>query len=88
MVIVKGVIILVEYNDNNYYYNIIRRNIRKYRKEKELTQRQLAEKVDLSEDYICEIESLIKNKGFSIIVLGRIADVLKVDIRDFFVEEQ
>ena len=49
-----------------------------------MTQRQLAEKVDLSEDYICEIESLIKNKGFNIIVLGHIADVLNVDIRDFF----
>ena len=69
-------------------FNILKRNIRKYRKEKELTQRQLAEKVDLSEDYICEIESLIKNKGVSIIVLGRIADVLKVDIRDFFIEKQ
>ena len=78
---------LVEYNYNNYYYNIIRRNIRKYRKEKELTQWQLAEKVNLSEDYICEIESLIKNRGFSIIVLGRIADILKVDIRDFFIKQ-
>jgi len=79
---------LVEYNDDKYYYDIIRRNIKKYRKEKKLTQLALAEKVDLSVDYICEIESVRKAKSFSIITLGRIADVLKVDIRDFFVEEQ
>lgn len=76
-----------EYNEDNYYYDIIRKNIRKFRKEKNWTQRQLAEKTDLSVDYIGEIESLTKNKSFSIITLGRIADVLKVDIRDFFVEE-
>lgn len=52
-----------------------------------MTQRELAEKVDLSVDYICEIESVKKAKSFSIITLGRIADVLKVDIRDFFVNE-
>lgn len=52
-----------------------------------MTQQELAEKVDLSVDYICEIESVKKAKSFSIITLGRIADVLKVDIRDFFVNE-
>ena len=39
---------------------------------------------DLSEDYICEIESLTKHKGFSIVTLGTIADVLEVDIICFF----
>jgi len=46
----------------------------------------LAEKTDYSYDYISEIESLKKKKGFSIVVLGRIADVLKIDIREFFNE--
>ena len=73
-----------DYNTNGYYYDIIRKNIRKYRKEKHLTQQQLAEKIDLSVDYICEIESPTKNKSFSIVTLGRIADVLEVDIKDFF----
>lgn len=41
----------------------------------------------MSVDYIGEIESVRKEKSFSIITLGRIADVLKVDIRDFFVKE-
>lgn len=72
------------YNDNNYYYDIIRKNIRKYRKDKHLTQRELAEKTDLSEDYICEIESLVKRKSFSIVTLGRIADVLEIDPSKFW----
>ena len=71
-------------NDKNYYYNIVRVNIRKYREEKGFTRKMLAEKIDYSEDYIKEIESLSKKKGFSIVVLGRIADVLGVDIKDFF----
>ena len=45
---------------------------------------QLADLTDLSLDYICEIESLKRNKSFSIITLGRIADVLNIDIKDFF----
>lgn len=38
-------------------YNTIRRNIKKYRKEKGLTSAQLAEMVDLSHDFIRQIES-------------------------------
>lgn len=75
------------YNVNDHYYNIIRKNIKKYRKEKKFTQQQLAEATDLSVDYICEIESLTKNKSFSIVTLGRIADVLKIDIKEFFNED-
>lgn len=72
------------YNPNDYYYDVIRKNIKKYRKEKKLTQQELADKADLSVDYICEIESLKKNKSFSIVTLGRIADVLEIDIKNFF----
>ena len=72
------------YNPNGYYYDIIRKNIKRIRKEKCLAQQQLAEMTDLSVDYIGEIESPTKNKSFSIITLGRIADVLDTDIRDFF----
>ena len=66
------------------YYDIIRKNIRKYRKEKALTQRKLAEMSDLSEDYITEIESKTKHKSFSIEALGRIAESLDVNIKSFF----
>ena len=42
--------------NDNYYYDIIRKNIRKYRKEKGFTQQKLADEAELSPDYICEIE--------------------------------
>ena len=61
--------------------------IKQKRKEKKLTQQELAEATDLSVDYICEIESPTKNKSFSIVTLGRIADVLDIDIREFFNKE-
>ena len=74
-----------KYNeDKNYYYNIIRKNINKYRIEKGISQKMLANKIGYSESYIKEIESFSKNKSFSIVVLGRIADVLEIDIKKFF----
>ena len=75
---------MVKKHNNMYYYDIARKNIRKYRKEKGYTQQGLAEKVDMSLDYLSEIESEKRRKTFSIEMLGRIADALEVDIRDFF----
>lgn len=77
----------MHYNSSDHYYNVIRKNIRKYRKQKHYTQQQLADATDLSVDYICEIESPTKNKSFSIVTLGRIADVLEIDIKEFFNKE-
>jgi transcriptional regulator with XRE-family HTH domain len=74
-------------HDDNYYYDIVRINIRKYRKEKGLTQQKLADACDLSMDYIAEIESLKRRKSFSLATLGRIADALGVDIVKFFEKE-
>ena len=71
-------------NNDYYYYNIVRVNIRKFRLKKNLTQAKLAELASISSDYLCEIESLSKQKTFSIAVLGRIADALEVDIAKFF----
>lgn len=71
-------------NSDDYYYNLVRTNIRKYRKNKKYTQLQLAEEANLSVDYICEIESNKKNKSFSIATLGKISEALEVDIKKFF----
>jgi len=76
---------MIKHTDN-YYYDILRKNIRKYRKEKGYTQAKLATEADLSTDYICEIESKIKNKSFSIATLGRISDALDIKIEKFFEE--
>ena len=71
---------------NNYYYDVIRKNIKKFRKEKGFTQLRLAEETELSPDYICEIESQKKQKSFSIATLGRISEALNVEITRFFEE--
>ncbi len=61
-------------------YDIIRRNIKKYRKEKGLTSAQLAEMVDLSHDFIRQIESEKVGNNFSVETFYRIAVVLDVGL--------
>lgn len=73
-------------HDDEYYYTIIRRNIRKFRLEKNLTQQDLADMTELSREYICDIENESRGKHLTISVLGRIAEALEKDIRDFFVD--
>ena len=72
------------YHEDYYYYDIVRKNIRKYRKLANLTQQELADLVDVSMHYISQIESAKPNKYFTLILIGRIADVLNVDITLFF----
>ena len=71
-------------HDDEYYYQIVRQNIRKYRTEQNLTQQDLAEMTDMSREYITDIENESRSKHPTITVLGRIAEALKVPIGDFF----
>lgn len=71
-------------HDDEYYYIIIRRNIKKYRLAKKLTQQNLADMIEMSREYICDIENDSRNKHPTISVLGRIADALNIDIKDLF----
>lgn len=64
-------------------YNIIGKNIKKYRLEKHLTQRELAEKLLLSDSFIAKLES-ITHQTISIDTLEQIAYVLDRNIKDFF----
>ena len=73
----------MKHNDN-YYFDIIRHNIKKYRKLKKLTQQQLADKADLTMNYIAKIESKKMQRGFTIVSLTRIADALEIDIKKLF----
>ena len=59
-------------------YDIIRRNIKKYRKEKGLTSSQLAEMVNLSHDFIRQIESERVRYNFSVETLYKISLALGV----------
>lgn len=70
--------------DDEYYYSIIRKNIKKYRLENELTQQQLADMTEISREYICDVENESRNKHITISLLGRIAEVLGIDIANFF----
>lgn len=71
-------------HDDEYYYIIIRRNIKKHRLAKKLTQQNLADMIEMSREYICDIENDSRNKHPTISVLGRIADALNIDIKDLF----
>lgn len=76
----------MEQAKNDYtIYDTIRRNIKKYRKEKGLTSAQLAEMVGLSHDFIRQIESEKTRYNFSVETLYKISVALDVSL-DKFVE--
>ena len=72
------------FHDDYYYYDIVRKNIKKYRKTANLTQQELADKIEVSMHYISQIESANPNKYFTLVVIGRIAEALNIDIRQLF----
>ncbi len=78
----------VNIHDDEYYYKIIRKNIRYFRLKKNLTQQQLADMIDMSREYICDIENESRNKHLTIAVLGRIADAMNVHIVNFFITDE
>lgn len=69
---------------DEYYYDIIRDNIKKYRKEKNLTQQDLADLAGISRQYVTDIENENRNKHITIAILGRIANAMNVNIELFF----
>lgn len=72
-------------NDTDLYC-IIGTNIKYYREQSRLTQIQLAEQAGISISYLSKIEATGCNKSLSISVLNQIANVLNVDIINFFKE--
>lgn len=68
---------------NTDIYNLIGKNIKKHRMKKGLKQRELAEKLYLSDSFIAKLES-VTHQTISIDTLLDIANVLECDIRDFF----
>lgn len=71
-------------HEDNYYYDIVRYNIKKYREKANLTQQQLADKAGITMNYLAKIESVKMQRGFTIVIIGRIADALDIDIRCLF----
>lgn len=65
-------------DDENYIYEIIGKNVKKYRKLKGWTQEKLAEEINYSLSFISGIESAY-HQTFSLGAIWRISRVLEVD---------
>lgn len=74
-------------NFNPNIYDIIRKNIKKYRKQRKMTSAELAEIVDLSHDFIRQIESEKTAYNFSVDTLYRISVALDVKLDDLIKED-
>lgn len=73
-------------HDDEYYYEIARKNIKKFRLEQNLTQQDLADLTGLSREYICDIENERRKKHPTVAVLGRIAEALNKGLSDLFID--
>ena len=71
---------ILEYDED--IYDTIRKNIKKYRKEKNMTSSELAELVDLSHDFIRQIQSNKVAHNFSVKTLYKISVALGVTMDD------
>ena len=65
-------------------YAVVRKNIKKYRIDKNMTQADLTEKADLTHDYIRQIESNKVANTFSVQTLYDISVALDVEIGTLF----
>ncbi len=68
-------------NDENYVYEFVGKNVKKYRKMRGLTQDKLAELVNYSPSFIANIESST-HQSFSLGALYRIASALGVSLNE------
>lgn len=59
-------------------------NVRKYRKDKHLTQEELAEGANISYEFMKRIETNAKKCGFSVFTIYKIAVALNVSLDNLF----
>ncbi|MBR7042465.1 MAG: helix-turn-helix transcriptional regulator [Bacilli bacterium] len=71
---------------NKNIYDTVRKNIRKYRKAKNMTQQELADASDFSHGYIREIESMHMGSTFSLDAVEKIANGLEINFKLLFEE--
>lgn len=70
-----------------YIYELVSKNIKKYRKQKGLTQTQLAELIPYSYATVISIEGNYRN-NFSLAVIGAIAKALDIKMYLLFMDEE
>jgi len=75
----------IKKNDNKYIYVIVGKNIKRIRKEHNLTQVQLADLIGYNEGTIANIENS-SYQTFSLEFLYVISKTLSVDMAEFFKE--
>jgi len=73
-----------EYNEN--IKSVICKNIKKYRKEKDIGLMDLAEKLDVSVEHLKRMEATHDRNNISLITLYKISIILGVRIDKFFEE--
>lgn len=76
----------MHFESDTSLYHVIGANIKYYREQAKLTQIQLAEQSGISISYLSKIEAAGCNKSLSISVLNQIANVLGIEIIQFFKE--
>ena len=74
----------MQHNIKKDIYLIVSQNIKKYRKNQKLTQKELAKKCGYSYAYIRRIEGQNCPKNFSILTIYNICEALKIDISSIF----
>ena len=78
----------MHFDNDTDLYRVIGANIKNYREQAKLTQVQLAEQAKISISYLSKIEASGCDKSLSISVLNQIANVLSVEISEFFKEDE
>ena len=73
---------------NDDIYEIISMNIKKYRKEIKITQRELAELTDYSDEFIRRIDSKKAKKNFSIATIYHISLALGIPVGKLFIKDK
>jgi len=71
------------YSKENLSY-MVRFNIRKYRKMRNLTMQELADRTNLTHGYVRDLESFGIDKTPLLETVGKFAEALEIDIRQLF----
>ena len=74
--------------DRDDIYIVVAKNVKHYRKGREWTQAQLAEKTGYSHEFIRRIEGPNSGKNFSLDAVSNIAKALDIDIELLFEKKE
>lgn len=71
------------YEDAEEFYKFVSKNVKKYRQEKGESQLEFSQNVGFnSVSFYCDCENNKNGKHFNLLHIVRIADYLKIDIKD------